>query len=93
VGKGTSGPSASSGFPVGLRGFGEAHAAVRKAAYVAVDECCVVGNPELAPNDKPETWGVDPTQSSKQRVYGGSCLLTKFTSLRCIFVSRIVGSL
>ena len=27
-----------------------------KAAYVTVDECCVVGNPELAPNEQP-SWG------------------------------------
>jgi hypothetical protein len=29
----------------------------KKAAYVAVDECCVVGNPEFARDDKVE--GVD----------------------------------
>jgi hypothetical protein len=36
-----------------------------KAAYTAVDECCVVGNPEFAPNDNPETGALSaayPTQ-------------------------------
>jgi hypothetical protein len=41
----TADPSPSSGFPGGLGGFGEPHAAFPKAAYVVVDESGVVGNP------------------------------------------------
>jgi hypothetical protein len=45
----TAGPSPPSGFPVSLSGVGKARAAFIKAAYVFVDECRVVGNPESGP--------------------------------------------
>jgi hypothetical protein len=48
------GPSGYPAFPVELGGVGKLHAAfLTKTAYVAVDEGCVVGNPEFAPNEQP----------------------------------------
>jgi hypothetical protein len=50
---GTAGPSASSGFPVRLSGFGDImRLSSKKAAYVVLDESSVVGNPEFARDDK-----------------------------------------
>jgi hypothetical protein len=53
VGKRTAGPSASSGFLSGLVvSIDLMRLSLLKAAYVAVDESCVVGNPEFAPNEQ-----------------------------------------
>jgi hypothetical protein len=86
VGKRTADPSASSGFPVRLSGFGEPHTAFfRESRIRGRFESSVVGNPESARDDK---WGAALTsaavtkgwaESVRQLVVNGTATVARLT--------------